>query len=214
VPSDDQSLTKGRPTVDTASAAMLVESLAVHVRALREHVQESDQVRLEALVAGLGPVLESVAHSDDPADVALPVMQARALLEMLEDSLPCDSSAARQLVLQSIASMQALLGVPGPERAIYEDAEEPKRPPAVARSKGDPRIRLASSANYEVMLLSDLLLRHVAANDPGAEIAAIARGVLTRIHTLSDIIFEAVIQDGAEREDLDTLQRKLGEKVR
>jgi hypothetical protein len=136
-------------TVDTASAAMLVESLAVHVQALRERVQESDQVRLEALVAGLGPVLESVAHSDDPAEVAAPAMHARALLEMLEDALPGDSSAARQLVLQSIASMQALLGVAADQRA-WQPEPEPRSDAAASLSD-------ASGAAYRISVLVDMI---------------------------------------------------------
>jgi hypothetical protein len=204
--------------VDTASAAMLVGPLGVHVRALRDDVRETDQVRLEALVTGLGSVLESVAHSDDPAEVNAPVRQARALLEMLEDALPGDSSASRQIVLQSIASIQALLGVPSEQRAIDEsdgaDARHAAkaRPSAGTDSEAAARQEVGRSAAFEVQVLSEMLREHIVANDPGAETAVMARGVLKRISDLSDIMFEAVFQDEAEREDLETLERRLGDK--
>lgn len=76
--------------------------------------------------------------------------------------------------------------------------------------KTSVRRSIGTTANHEVQLLADMLAERIAAQDGGSEIALIARGVLMRIHDLSDIVFEALIQDEGEHEPIDSLQRKLG----
>lgn len=112
------------PAIDIASAELLVPDLAKLVEGLRGRTEPAIQIRLEALAAGLGPILASVAASDDEAEIDAPVRQARALLEMLEDALP-PGPTLDEGVPRSIARIQALLGVPADQRAFIEDEEQP-----------------------------------------------------------------------------------------
>lgn len=73
-----------------------------------------------------------------------------------------------------------------------------------------PRHDIARDATYEVQVLAITLRKVIEETDPGAEIAAAARGILTRISDLSDILYEAVINDDKDREDIPTLRRKMG----
>jgi hypothetical protein len=82
---------------------------------------------------------------------------------------------------------------------------------AKVKLQRDARKDVCQSATYEVQLLAEMLREKIAAYDPGAEVATLARGVLKRISELSDIIFEAVIQDESERASVDELQRRLGD---
>jgi hypothetical protein len=69
---------------------------------------------------------------------------------------------------------------------------------------------IALDANFEVLQLAKVLRKLIEDRDAGAEIATVARGILTRIGDLSDIVFEAVLKEGDDREDLPTLRRKMG----
>jgi hypothetical protein len=75
----------------------------------------------------------------------------------------------------------------------------------------DPaRHELARTANYEVQALALTLRKFIEANDPGAEIAVVSRGILTRISDLSEVVFDAVINDDDNRDDVATLVKKAG----
>lgn len=77
----------------------------------------------------------------------------------------------------------------------------------------ETRIEIAAEAIYETQVLA-LMLRSVIGREKvavAAEVAAAARGILTRISDLSDILFEAVIQEHGERHSIQELRRKLGE---
>jgi hypothetical protein len=72
------------------------------------------------------------------------------------------------------------------------------------------RHELARTANYEVQALALTLRKFIETNDPGAEIAVVARGILTRISDLSDVVFDAVINDDDSRDDVPALVKKAG----
>lgn len=72
------------------------------------------------------------------------------------------------------------------------------------------RHRLACSANFEVQALADTLRKLIETSDAGAEISVISRGILTRISDLSDVVFDAVLNDDDERADVPTLAKKAG----
>jgi hypothetical protein len=72
------------------------------------------------------------------------------------------------------------------------------------------RHEIARDATYEAQVLALTLRKLIEQHDTGAEIAAAARGILTRISDLSDIVYEAVVNDDNDREDIRSLQRKLG----
>lgn len=73
------------------------------------------------------------------------------------------------------------------------------------------RHAIASDATYEVQVLALMLRRFLEKEQGGADLVAAGRGILTRIADLSDILFEAVIQEDAERHSVQDLRRKLGE---
>jgi hypothetical protein len=108
------------PVIDVASAAQIVPDLTKLVQGLRGRTEAAVQIRLEALAAALGPILEPVAHSGERSEIDAPVKQACALLEMMEDTL---SGPSDESVLRSIAAIQALLGVPAEQRA-FDDTDE------------------------------------------------------------------------------------------
>lgn len=79
-------------------------------------------------------------------------------------------------------------------------------------AKRDERHELGFDANFEVQVLANTLRDLINRHDPGAEIATAARGILMRIHDLSDIVFEAVFQDEDQRATMDVLRRQLGDR--
>jgi hypothetical protein len=73
------------------------------------------------------------------------------------------------------------------------------------------RHELARTATFEVQVLAQTLRTFIEGHDPGAEIAVVARGILTRICDLSDIVFESVINNDVDRDnDVPSLARQLG----
>ncbi len=75
------------------------------------------------------------------------------------------------------------------------------------------RHELARDASYELGLLADLLRKQVERNNSGGELEPVARGILSRILVLNDVVFESVIQDLDDAEPVGELQAKLGVKV-
>lgn len=73
------------------------------------------------------------------------------------------------------------------------------------------RHSIASDATYEVQVLALMLRSFLVKEQGGADLVAAGRGILTRIADLSDILFEAVIQEDTERHSTEDLRRKLGE---
>jgi hypothetical protein len=74
----------------------------------------------------------------------------------------------------------------------------------------EARHELARTANFEVQVLAVTLRKLIEANDPGAEIAVVSRGILTRISDLSEVVFDAVINDDEDRDDVPSLVKKAG----
>lgn len=72
------------------------------------------------------------------------------------------------------------------------------------------RHELARTANYEVQMLAITLRDLIESCDVGSEISVIARGILTRISDLSDVVYESVINDDNDREDVSWLASKVG----
>jgi hypothetical protein len=76
------------------------------------------------------------------------------------------------------------------------------------------RHELARTANYEVQALALALRKFIEENDPGAEIAVVSRGILTRISDLSEVVFDAIINDDEDRDDVPNLVKKAGTDMR
>ena len=72
------------------------------------------------------------------------------------------------------------------------------------------RHELARTANYEIQVLALMLKKAIEKDDHGAEIAVVSRGILARISDLSDVVFDAVINDDDERADVSALVKKAG----
>lgn len=72
------------------------------------------------------------------------------------------------------------------------------------------RHSIAQDATFEIQALALKLRSVLEGCFSEGQTEAIARGVLTRISDLSDIIFESVIQDEEDRESANSLMKKLG----
>lgn len=64
-------------------------------------------------------------------------------------------------------------------------------------------------ANFEIRCLASELRKLIDASRVGAEGAAVARGMLRRVADLSDIVFEAFVQDDSDGRDLREASRRL-----
>lgn len=81
--------------------------------------------------------------------------------------------------------------------------------PARATATDDERLDLGRDANYEVTLLADVLQKEIVERDEHGDIGPIARGILARIKTLSDVVYEAAFSDLEERAEVSTMRRKM-----
>lgn len=73
----------------------------------------------------------------------------------------------------------------------------------------EERQTIGSDANHEVRQLAELLQHEIQERDSCGEVAPIARGILARIKTLTDVVYEAAFCDEDAQTDLPDLQRVL-----
>lgn len=71
------------------------------------------------------------------------------------------------------------------------------------------RQEVGRDANYELLLLAHILQREIIERDQSGVIAPIARGMLARLKTLSDVIYEAAFADEDERVEVSDLRRQM-----
>jgi hypothetical protein len=191
-------------TGDASRQLALMQSLAMMVGKMAQGIQQED----------------ALAH------------WSRQLLQMLEDNAHAAAADVPAMLrfYKAVGQMQALLGVPEDRRAWSPELQEKADKDFPLDENGAsssglnsgmtdtlptmdvPRHDIASRATYEVQILALTLRDVIEETDTSAEIEAAARGILTRISDLSDILFEAVINDDEGREDIPTLRRKMGMK--